>query len=205
MKKIIKRAYKRIPQDKANSFANVVYQRMKDDPKFESLMPVVTELKIRNTAFEVANANAADGGKKFTIIKNECFDAMIAQLDDVADAVEFFAKGDEKVALDAGFELIAVAKSINNIAMPIVVKAENDPDHTGVALFKLIVDKYAVNTGIEYQKAGDTTWQNGTFTTSSVASITVSEAGVAYYFRFYSNGRKGLQSDKTEPVSVLVS
>jgi hypothetical protein len=205
MKRIIKRSYKRGSQDKANSFGNVIYQRMKEDAQFVSLLPVITELKVRTTAFEVAAANAADGGKKFTMIKNECFEAMINQLDEVADHVEFLAKGDEKVALDAGFELVSAAKSINDIAMPVVVKAENDPDHTGVALFKLIVDKNAVNTGVEYQKIGETTWQNGGFTTSSIATVTVSEVRITYNFRFYSNGRKGLQSDKTEPVPVLVS
>lgn len=205
MKKIIKRGFKRMTQDKANSFANVVYQRMKDDPQFLSLLPVVTELKVRNTAFEVAAANAADGGKKFTMIKNECFEALINQLDDVADHVEFLAKGDEKMALDAGFELIAAAKSVMDIVMPVVLKAENDPDHTGVALFKLQVDKNAVTTNVEYQKMGDTAWQNGAFTTSSTATVKVAEVGITYNFRFYSNGRKGLQSDKTESVMVLVS
>ena len=205
MKKIIKRGFKRMTQDKANSFANVIYQRMKDNPKFEFLLPTVTELKVRNTAFEVASANAADGGKKYTIIKNECFESMVNQLDDVADNVEFFAKGDEKVVLDAGFELLSVAKSINDIAMPVVEKAENDPEHTGAAIFKLKVDKNAVNTGVEHQKEGDTVWQNGIFTTSSVAVVTGLQGDTRYDFRFYSNGRKGLQSDKTEPVSVLVS
>ena len=205
MKKIIKRSYKRMKQDKANSFANVIHQRMKDDPQFAHLLPAVTELKTRNTAFELADANAADGGKKLTIIKNECFQAMLDQLDEVADGVEFMAKGDTKIALDAGFELVAEPRSINSIATPTGLTAEDNKDYTGYVNVKCKPDKDVVNYGIEYQKAGATTWQNGTTSTSSSVTLTGLEAGAYYNVRIYANGRKGLKSDPTVPVTVLVS
>jgi hypothetical protein len=205
MKKIIKRSFKKCTQEKGNSFANVICQRMKSDPRFELLMPYVNELKTRNTAFELATAEASDGGKVLTRIKNDCYTAVMEQLDDVADQVEFLAKGDELVALAAGFELIQAAKSINDITMPLNVIVENDNEHTGVAIVKYKADKNAVNTGVESQKVGETTWQNGTFSTSNMATLTGLEAGAYYNVRLYSNGRKGLQSDKTEPVMVLVS
>ena len=205
MKKIIKRNYKRMTQDKANSFANVVYLRMKDDPKFADFAANVTELKVRNTAFEVADGNAADGGKKLTIIKNECFDVMIEQLDEVADQIEYVAKGNEKLALDAGFELVPEVKSINAIAPPTGLKAENNVDRSGVVNLKWKADKNAVNYGIEYQKEGETTWRNGTSSTSSSAILAGLEAGFYYNIRIYANGRKQLKSDATDYVTVLVS
>jgi hypothetical protein len=205
MKKIIKRNFKRMTQDKGNSFANVICQRMKADPRFELLMPYVNELKARNTAYELANADAADGGKVLTRIKKDCYTALMNQLDDVADHVEFLAKGDELVVLAAGFELIQEPKSINDIATPVVLKVENDPDHSGAAFVKFKADKNAVNTGVEHQKVGETTWQNGVFSTSNTATLTGLEAGAYYNVRLYSNGRKNLQSDKTVPVMVLVS
>ena len=127
----------------------------------------------RNAAFEAADGNAADGGKKLTLIKNEYFEAMIEQLDEVADQIEYVAKGNEKLALDAGFELVAEVKSINY--------------------------------GIEYQKEGETTWENGTFSTSSSAILSGLEAGFYYNIRIYANGRKQLKSDSTDYVTVLVS
>lgn len=205
MKKIIKRSYKRMPQDKANSLANVIYQRMKDDLQFAHLLPFVTELKALNTAYEVASGNAADGGKKLTIIKNECFQALLDQLDEVADQVEMMAKGNTKIALDAGFELVAEPKSINSIATPTGLEAENDPDRTGEIIVKWKGDKNVVNFGLEYQKENETVWQNGTFSTSSTAVLKGLEAGVYYNVRIYANGRKGLKSNPTDYVTVLVS
>jgi hypothetical protein len=96
MKKIIKRSYKRMTQDKTNSFANIVYHRMKDDAQFASLLASVTAVNTANEAFEVADGNAADGGRKLTMIKNDCLKTLLDRLDDVADGVEFMAKGDEK-------------------------------------------------------------------------------------------------------------
>ena len=205
MKKIIKRGYKRMTQDKAISFANVVYLRMKDAAQFADFTANVTELKVRNTAFEVADGNAADGGKKLTIVKNECFDAMIEQLDEVADQIEYIAKGNEKLALDAGFELVSEVKSINAIAPPTGLKAENNVDRSGVVNLKWKMDKNVVNYGIEYQKEGETAWRNGTFSTSSSAILAGLEAGFYYNIRIYANGRKQLKSDTTDYVTVLVS
>ena len=205
MKKIIKRSYKRMAQDKASSFANVVYLRMKDDTQFADFTVNVTELKVRNTAFEVAAGNAADGGRKLTIIKNECHDAMIEQLDEVADQIEYVAKGNEKMALDAGFELVSEAKSVNAIAPPTDLKAENNVDRSGVVNLKWKIDKNVVNYGIEYQKEGETVWRNGTSSTSSTAILAGLEAGFYYNIRIYANGRKQLKSDATDYVTVLVS
>lgn len=192
-------------QDKANSFANIIYQRMKDDPQFINILPSVMSLKSLNTAFEVADGNAADGGKKLTIIKNECFKAMIAQLDVVADGVEALAEGNEKIVLDSGFELVEEAKTINEINMPTGLEAQNDEGHTGCVFTKWKSDKTVVGTMVEFQKVGETTWQNGPFCTANSAILTNLEAGNYYNIRVYGMGRKGLKSNTTASVTVLVS
>lgn len=59
--------------------------------------------------------------------------------------------------------------------------------------------------GVEYQKVGETAWQNGTFSTSSTAMLTGLEAGAYYNIRIYYIGRKELKSDPSDYVTVLVS
>ena len=79
---------------------------MEESKELKTACPIyvylITNLKpmTRNAAFEAADGNAADGGKKLILIKNECFEAMIEQLDEVADQIEYVAKGNEKLALD---------------------------------------------------------------------------------------------------------
>ena len=205
MKKRIKRSYKRTPQANGVGFGKVVAQRIAEDPRFVSLLALGIVLKATINDYEIANGNAADGGKLLIRLKNDAYTAFIDALDDIADAVEMLAKGDDIIILAAGFELMADAKAITELPMPTGLEASNNNDRTGVANAKWKLEKGVINTGIEYQKVGETEWKNGGFSTGSTGVLTGLEAGAYHNVRVYFIGRKGLQSDPSDYVTVLVS
>jgi hypothetical protein len=205
MKKIIRRTFKKMPQASANSFASVVCQRMTDDARFADLMPYVKELKMRNNAFETAAANAADGGRTLIRLKNECLDAMLEQLDYVTDHVEMMAKGDEKVALAAGFELVPEAKPITDLEVPSILSIENLLNRTGMAKVTWQNIRGAVSYGLEHKSDADTEWKNGTYATGSSGIIANLPANTFIHVRMYAIGRGGMKSDVSDAVGVLVS
>jgi hypothetical protein len=205
MKKRIKRGFRRTTQDKGYSFVSTVCQRMKSDGRFETLLAHVNELDARNTAYQLSNANAVNGGKLLIRIKNADYLEVMNQMDTVADYLELLAQGDDLLILAAGFELAEEPKAINELTMPTGVKVINDPDRTGTVKVKWDTNKTTVTTALEYQNKGETAWNNGTYSTSSSAELTGIEAGTYIYVRIYGIGRKGLKTDPTEPVMVLVS
>ena len=205
MKKRVKRSYKRIPQANGIAFAKVVGQRIADDPQFVDMLPLGVQLKVVVGTYEVAASNASDGGKKLILIKNEAYTPVMEQLDDLADAVEVFAKGDDIILLAAGFELIAEPKGVNELPIPTGLEVSNNVDRTGVANVKWKSEKGVINTGLEYQKIGETAWKNGGFSSGSSGVLTGLEGGAYYNIRVYFIGRKGLQSDPSDFLTVLVS
>jgi hypothetical protein len=205
MKKIIKRSYKKYGQDKGNSFVNIICQRMKNDPQFADMMAYVNELKSLNTAYELAAADAADGGKTLTRVKNDAYVLVMNQTDEVADQVELLAKGDELVALAAGFDLSSESSSTNELVMLTGLTVTNITERSGCVKAKWDVNRGALVFAFEHQIKGETTWTNGTYGTGTNAEITGLPVGVYVYVRAFAIGRKGVKTDYTEPVLVLVS
>ncbi len=207
MKDIVSRAYRRLNHADANSFGTTLYLRMSDNALFTSLKPMVDALKVANDGLDVAIANAKEGGKATTIAKKESFDVVIDKMDELAIEVNRIAKGDEKIVLTSGFEVKTTASrsSIDNLDMPTNLKAEDTPGKKGQAKISFKKDPNAVSTALEYQVQGEETWQNGTYSTSSSANLTGLPSGKYISVRVYSTGRKGLKSDTTEAVTVLVS
>jgi hypothetical protein len=206
MKRVIKRSYKLYGQEKGNSFVNIICQRMKDDTQFGGLMAAVTELKSRNTTYELAAAEAADGGKTLTRVKNDAYDALINQADEVADQVDALAKGNDLVALAAGFDLLSDSSStVVELTTPTGLTVTNITERTGCVKAKWDANRATLVFAFEYQVKGETTWTNGTYGTGTSTEMAGLPAGVYVYVRAYAIGRKGVKTDYTEPVLVLVS
>ena len=203
MKSIVSMSYKRMPQTEVNSFASTVYQRMTDDAQFKSLKPQVDQLKVLNTAFEVALANAAFGGTDRTRAKNDCFEALLNQLDNIAVAVNTLANGHDLVAMAAGFDVRRAPKPVNELSTPSGLMVENAP-RTGAIKARWSVDPAVVNYAIEHQVKGATEWKNGTYSTSREAVLSGFPSGSYVMIKICGLGRKGLKSDWTEPVGVWV-
>ena len=206
MKDIVSRAYRRLSHGDAKGFSTTLYLKMSNNPLFAVLKPMTEDMKAANDVLEVAIANAKEGGKASTIAKKESFDVVIEKMDELAIEVNRIAKEDEKVVLASGFEVkSAVNRSVDDLEMPTNLKAEDIPSKKGQAKVTFKRDANAVNTALEYQVQGETVWQSGIFSTSSSAILTGLPSGKYISVRVYSLGRKGLKSDTTEAVTVLVS
>lgn len=203
MKRIISYAFKRLPQSKISTFTATVTSRMLNDDRFVAFKTDVNVLKGLNEAFVNALANAADGGRELTAIKSAAMQQVIDQLEDVALDVERFANGDKIIAMAAGFEVYAEPTPINVLLKPVGLTAINEP-RTGA--FKLSWESVdgAVNYGVEYQIVGETTWQNGTYSTKKDVVMTGFGVGTFLKLKVRALGRKGLASDFSEPTSIVV-
>lgn len=208
MKDNVSRAYRYKPHPETHSFGTTMYNSMNGNPLFASLKPMVDDFKVSNDAFGIAIANALIGGKPSTIIKKECYDVVIDKMDDIAVEVNKLAKGDEKIIMAAGFEVKSTStRSVDYLETPTGLKADDVKGRKGFIKVGWDKDPDSVNTAIEYQVQGeaDAPWQNGTYSTASSSLVSGLPSGKYVAVRIYSMGRKGLKSDTTEPVTVLVS
>jgi hypothetical protein len=207
MKKTINRgAYKRKSQAEGSSICFTVYQKMTTDPQFAPCKDKVDEMKTRRDAYEIANANAVNGGSILIGQKNTAFDFLMEQIDKVADDVEMLADGDTNIAQAAGFPIVKAAEAVTDLSMPKGLEVVN-AERSGFIKVSFKSDN-AVNYGIETQEeegATPTGWKNGIYTTSSRNNIFGGyKPGVYLLVRMYSMGRRGLKSEATDPVRVLV-
>ena len=208
MKKTILRTYKTGPQEKGYSLGSNVYQRMNNNAQFANEQLLIDVLKIRKEALEIAKGEASSGDTIKIGIKNVCYKAFIAQLDKVADAVEIKADGDTKIAQDAGFETVSTTKrSIDFLETPTGLVAADVRGRKGFIKVGWDNDPDSVTTAVLFHVLGeeDAPWQNGTYSTASSTLLSGLPSGKYVAVKIYSMGRKGLKSDVTEPVTVLVS
>lgn len=208
MKKTIRRSYKNGSQAKGYEVGANVYQRMNGNAQFANEQPLVDALKVTKGLYEAAKADASTGDSIKIGIKNDCFKALMVQLDLVADAVEAKANGDFKIAQEAGFETLSTTRrSIDFLEMPTGLKAEDVRGRKGFAKVGWDNDPDAVSTAVMWQVQGeaDAHWQNGTYSTANTTLVSDLPSGKYVAIKIYSTGRKGLKSDATEPVVVLVS
>lgn len=91
--------------------------------------------------------------------------------------------------------------------MPTGLKAEDVRGRKGFAKVGWDNDPDAVSTAVMWQVQGeaDAPWQNGTYSTANTTLVSDLPSGKYIAIKIYSTGRKGLKSDMTEPVIVLVS
>lgn len=203
MKKSISRTFKRMPQAKVSIFSVSIFTRMSENPIFIEFKDTVAELKVLNDDLSIALSNAVDGGRPLTIIKDRCLDAVKSKLDDLADDVDRFSKGDEVIIMAAGFEVRAEPVEIKEISTPSNLVIVNAPK-TGEVKLTWKREYGVVNYGILYQLQGETEWRNGTYSTSREVILTGFTPGSIVSAKIYAMGRRGLKSDATEPVSVMV-
>lgn len=205
MKKRINRgAYKKKPQAEGSSLGFTIYQAIMTDPRFEHLKPLADELKMRRETFEISNAKAANGGTLLVNDKNTTYALLIEAIDLVADGVESMPECDDNLVRAAGFTPVKASESVSDLPMPkglFVVNA----DRSGSIKTGWQAQSNIVNTGIETLVKGETVWQNGTYSTSSRNNILNGfTPGTLVFVRIYHMGTRGLKSEYSEPVSVLV-
>jgi hypothetical protein len=192
-----------MPQAKLSTFSDAIYTRMSENQMFIEFKASVDELKTLNEALSVAMSNALDGGKSNTIIKDRCLETVKDKLNDLADDVDRLANNDEVIIMAAGFEVRPDPVEIKDISTPTNLTIINAPK-TGEVKVSWKREYGVVNYGILYQLHGETEWRNGTYSTTREVILSGFAPGSIVNVKIYAMGRRGLKSDATEPVSVMV-
>ena len=204
MKSLVLLSYKKLTQKELGTFANNVVLRTTNDPQFAALAKSVSVLKVLSANFQTALSDALNGGRVFTLKKEEAQKLLFGQLDVVAREVDVLADGDEAVVLAAGFEVRKAPVALTSIAAPTGLTATN-LNRTGEAYLSWNPVPGSSIFGIEKRKKGETVWQSGDFATASSITIKNIESGTWMEFRVITKATKGITSDWSSVVEVLVS
>lgn len=174
------------------------------DEQFRSLKPSVDELKRILDAFTIAVSNAVNGGTILTKEKNRKMADLVNQLEKVAIQLDVLAENNEDMVLAAGFELRKPNKPVSELVAPtglVVTQMER----SGSVKLSWNSTPGAVTYGIERLIAGETTWQNGDYSTSKNAVISGLKPGTFMTFHLRAIGTKGMKSEWSQEVSVWVA
>ena len=104
----------------------------------------------------------------------------------------------------AGFEVRKARGTLTSVAAPMSLTATN-LDRKGEAYLSWSPVAGSSIFGIEKRKKGETVWQNGDYATASFATIKNIESGTWMEFRVITKATKGITSDWSAVVEVLVS
>ena len=207
MKCVVLFSFKKLPQAEMGVFTNNVILKMTADAQFSTLMVYVTALKTLYEAFQVALANASDGGKINTLVKNTKLKEMVNQLDLVARHVSLFANGDRAIILAAGLipSTSEQAPPITVLLPPVSLEGFNAEGRTGVASLKWPKVEGASFYEPQACKKGTDVWVNCPTTGALKTDVTGLEANTLHLLRVVARTISGVVSDPSPVVEVLVS
>ena len=205
MTKLINLSFKRYNQAELAQFANNVINSMTKDAQFITLKPFVDALSADYDAFTTAVSNAIYGGTLLIREKNRKMDDLIAELETVSFQVEALANGNEDIIEEAGYQVRIPNKPITELVPPAGLTVLNVSDKSGAVKLSWKPTPGAVTYGIERLYAGETTWQNGDYSTGSSTVITDLKPGSQITFHLRAIGTKGKKSGWSQEVTVWVS
>jgi hypothetical protein len=208
MSKIKVSVYKRMAQDALVTYVKNITKLMTADAQFASADTEVAKLDKLLADYEVALKENLIGGRITTILKNDSKKALIKQINGVAQLVTIIAEGSESVILAAGFDVAKSATQFNELEAPILLDVNNEKA-TGVATLHFEKVAGGKNYNIEHRIVVEgvpaTEWLNGEYATTARHRIKGLECGKYHEFRIRAIGSRGLVSDWSNSVEVLVS
>ena len=186
--------------------------RMDKIPLYAAFQDPVTLLKLSIGSYSIALSKASGGSpedKKARVRARTDLDNAITT---VAKTVELAANQlpeAEGLALitNAGFEIRqpSARKNLTFLEKPTNLKAVDVLGFDGTAKVTWKKNLDIVSVCIEFQLNADAPWQNGAYSTGSSTLLTGLPSGTYVNVKIYGIGRKGLKSDYTAYVTVLVS
>ncbi len=205
-------SHKQLGQNELKIRAELHIFKMDQNPTYVAVQPLVTTLKGLTDVYSTALSNAADGGKENTKAKNRAkkeLEDFITKLTKTIElqANELLEGDDEEFATGGGFVVqeASTKKNLTFLAKPTNLSAIDLLELAGGVKINWKKNEDTISCGIEYKEKADEPWKNGTFSTSNSALLTGLPSGKYITIRIYGIGRKGLKSDPTEAVTVLVS
>jgi hypothetical protein len=182
------------------TFAKSVLVSMTDNANFPTPQPTLIVVGTAITDYETALANAADGGKTETAIKNQQRAALDATLKQLASYVELVAGDDEAKLLSSGFELTKNPTPAGPLGA-----AQNFRVEAGdKGQLKLVCEanRLARVYKMGHKQVGDTAWTE-VDSTSSRLLLTGLESGKEYVCRVLLVGTSPIRT-YSEEVSCFV-
>lgn len=113
--------------DELGGFAHVIVERMTDNVNFPNPTPPLVDVSAAVAAYEIALANAGDGGKQKTAFKNEKRAILIDMLNSLALYVQANCKNDLSILLSSGFNARKEPSPVGMLPRPENFKIENGP------------------------------------------------------------------------------
>ena len=185
--------------------AGIIVQCITTETSLVSLKPQGETLKTLTQSFSVAVADARLRGTDRTSVKDACRNQVIDELNSLGKNLEGFSHGDENIEKLGGFETRKAPSSKENVLLlPPIFTIINTPRSGEVKLSWKSVEG-SVNYAIEFRKKGETTWQNGKFTTKREILLSDLEPGTYMEFRIQTLGRGESKSDWSSIVGIWIA
>lgn len=205
---ISRQAYRRIPQAALSVFARNVAQRLKENPAYSTLSKEADLLDTTQQAYAVALVAAADGGRDARTQKNQLFEVLQNQLDEISTLIDRLAQGDSLLIVQAGFEPKMISpgvRSTSTLEPPAVLRIASNGRIGEV--FVQLSDAWPTlvrQHGIEYSVDGGQTFQNGYYDSRMRFTLRNPPREKNLLLRFCALGRGNTKSAWSEPVTVAV-
>jgi len=107
----VSKNYRQSSEMKKIAMGYTVEQSMSSKDKFKTHKSQLDDLKTNLDAYQVAAVEAALGGTDRTLKKNDCVQAIVDGLDELAGYVDIMALTDENAISDSGFQSTKTVKS----------------------------------------------------------------------------------------------
>ena len=194
-------AFARLADSPLDSKAQTVITKMTGNPGL--LNPIITlpVLTAKQIAFATAVANAANGGKEATAIKNEKRDELLTALRQEAAYVQSVAGEDLVLLLSSGFEAMSTNRAQVQLEKPVIDLIDN-PMSTQLGLrLQPVYTAAAYEVRIRYGTNG---WEAvGVFTQARSIIIPGRTPGTVYDVQARAVGGTTGYSDWSDPVSHM--
>lgn len=204
----ISSAYRSCSEPKKLAFANTVYYSMSADPMFVAYKPEIDELKRFIDAYTVASAEATNGGKDRTREKNLRLDAVVKELNVLANYVTILSRGAELIIWASGFQTVStvrVSHIVTSLAAPVGLKVVN-MEASGVIKMSWTDDKDAAIYGIRRSVGDENVWKNGDYSSTPGETILSGfTPGAKMKFAVQGISENGVTSDFSSTVELWIS
>lgn len=203
--KISRRHYRRVPQSELIAYSENILARTKNVEAFAFMQSEVQALETPHEQFRIALAASLNGGRAEIAHKNQQMKALVAALDQVANALETRANGNPTMILDAGFSVVPLSNRVDAPETPEILRIGSTGRKGEVQVQLDDADPRAVLThGVEYSEDQGQTWHNGTYRSQRRFVLENLPSSSALFIRIRSIGRSDRLSKWTEPAVVAV-
>ena len=203
--KIHRSAYLNLNQAALSDFAKTVVNNIFEEAAYADVKDYTTDLKAKSEAFESALILAADGGKEAIHLKNLAKAELLKALKELADELDYFARGNTAYLIKAGFTLRKKPEAFKGTLLTptdLTAKSTGVPGQLMVTC-KIPQRSLVKMTALEWS-IDNVNWNNGTYPSSSRFVVKGLPSGASVMVRLCALGTSERKSDWSAPVTARV-